>query len=84
MGGGAAYGQRLTGRSGLAAHPHHSQWLEVQALVADGLRHSRAMVGGGGGGGPGGSQPLLGGREGREGSAGKHKHRHRSAGRRRT
>ena len=28
------YGQRLTGRSGLAAHPHHSQWLEVQALVA--------------------------------------------------
>ena len=75
MGGGAAYGQRLTGRSGLAAHPHHSQWLEVQALVADGLRHSRAMAGGGG------SQPLL---EGRDGSAGKHKHRHRSAGRRRT
>lgn len=51
--GGGVYSNRGTAgpRGALAGHPHYSRWLEVRALVGDGLSFSRAVVQGAGTGG---------------------------------
>ena len=49
VGGGAVYAKKVQGKevtpaTALAAHPHHSLWLSLGGLVADGVVFSRALV----------------------------------------
>jgi hypothetical protein len=67
VGGGVVYGARAQGRGGggggrrlmLSCHPHHGVWVQLAALVSDGIAFVRGRLLGGGGGGGGSRQRLL-------------------------